>query len=108
MNYRAEWLPIVLPWALLVLLLSPPVAMLAVVVIALATVAVAVALAGAVLALPFLLARSLHRRWRARRGAVQAQALGEVRSHPHAKIVGRYMSTPDEELSTPWRGSGVG
>lgn len=99
MNYRVEWMPIVLPWAALVLLLIPPVAVLAVVVIALAAVGAAVALAGAVLALPYLLARSLHRRWRARRGAMQAQVLGNVASHPHAKIVGRHLSTPDEELS---------
>ena len=100
MSYRVEWFPVVLPWAGLVLLLVPPVATLAVVVVALAAAAGALALAGAVVATPYLLARSLGRRWRARRD--------NVVSHPHAKIVGRHMSTPDEELSTPWRGSGLG
>ena len=96
MNYRVEWSLIVLPWAGLVLLLIPPVAMLALVVAAVAVAGLAVALAGATLAAPYLLARSLHRHWRARRASPAMRRPG----HAHAKIVGHDMGTPDVQLST--------
>ncbi len=96
MNYRVEWLPLVLPWGGLVLLLIPPVAMLAVVVAAVAVVGAAVALAGATLAAPYLLTRSLHRHWRARRASTAIPGPG----HAHVKIVGHDMRTPDVQLST--------
>ena len=81
MNYRVEWLPIVIPWAGLVLLLIPPVAMLAVVVVAVAAVGAAFALVGTMLALPYLLGRSLRRRLAERRRAIE-------RSGPIASAVG--------------------
>jgi hypothetical protein len=61
-SYRFEWTPgVVLLGTVLVLPLVPPFAMIAVAVGALAAVAALVALAGAILATPYLLARSVRR-----------------------------------------------
>ena len=62
MSYRVEWLaaPVVLGAPFL--LLIGPIALVAVLVVALVAVAVVVALAGAVLALPYVLVRSVYRR----------------------------------------------
>jgi hypothetical protein len=62
-TYAFEWIPgpVVLGIALL-LLVVPSFALIGLVVMALAAVAVLVALAGAILAMPYLLVRSLRRR----------------------------------------------
>jgi hypothetical protein len=63
MKYGFEWEPgLVLVGLVLVLPLAAPFALIGVVVLALAALAALVALAGAVLASPYLLARSLRRR----------------------------------------------
>ena len=63
MKYGFEWTPgLVLLGAVVVLPLAPSFAMIGLVVVALAAVAALVALAGAVLAMPYLLVRSLRRR----------------------------------------------
>ena len=63
MKYGIEWTPgIVLLGAVIVFPLVPSFALIALVVVALAAVAALVALAGAVLAMPYLLVRSLRRR----------------------------------------------
>jgi hypothetical protein len=62
-KYGFEWTPgLVLLGAVVVLPLAPSFAMIGLVVVALAAVAALVALAGAVLAMPYLLVRSLRRR----------------------------------------------
>ena len=63
MSYGFEWIPgpVVLGIALL-LLVVPSFALIGLVVMALAAVAALVALAGAILAIPYLLVRSLRRR----------------------------------------------
>jgi positive regulator of sigma E activity len=62
-KYGLEWFPgAVLLGAALVLLIVPPFALIALAVVALAAVAALVALAGAILATPYLLARTLRRR----------------------------------------------
>jgi positive regulator of sigma E activity len=62
-KYGLEWFPgAVLLGAALVLLIVPPFALIALAVFALAAVAALVALAGAILATPYLLARTLRRR----------------------------------------------
>jgi hypothetical protein len=62
-KYGIEWTPgIVLAGAVLVLPLAPPFALIGLVVVALAAVAAIVALAGVVLATPYLLVRTIHRR----------------------------------------------
>jgi hypothetical protein len=62
-SYGSEWIPgLVLLGAVLVLLIVPPFALIALVVVALAAVAALVALAGAILASPYLLARTVRRR----------------------------------------------
>jgi hypothetical protein len=68
MSYSAEWIatPIVAGVVLLPLI-APPFALIALVVVGLAVLAALVALAGAVLASPFLLVRSLRRRLAERR-----------------------------------------
>lgn len=63
MSYTVEWTPgLVLLGTLLVLPLAPPFAMIGLLVVALAAVAALLALAAAVLAMPYLLVRSLRRR----------------------------------------------
>jgi hypothetical protein len=63
MSYATEWIPgpIVLG-ALLLPVIAPAFAMIGVLVVALAALAALVALAGAVLATPYLLARSIRQR----------------------------------------------
>jgi hypothetical protein len=62
-KYGFDWAPgVVLLGTVLVLLKVPPFALIALAVVALAALAALVALAGAVLATPYLLARSLRRR----------------------------------------------
>jgi hypothetical protein len=72
-TYAFEWIsgPVVLGIVLL-LLVVPSFALIALVVMALAAVAALVALAGAILAMPYLLVRSL--RQRVSEGANQAKA----------------------------------
>jgi membrane protein implicated in regulation of membrane protease activity len=67
-SYAPEWIatPVALG-AVLLLLIVPPFALIALVVVALAVLAALVALAGAVLATPYLLVRSLRRRLAERR-----------------------------------------
>jgi positive regulator of sigma E activity len=61
--YGSEWIPgLVLLGTVLVLLIVPPFALIALAVVALGAVAALVALAGAILATPYLLARTLRRR----------------------------------------------
>jgi positive regulator of sigma E activity len=62
-KYGIEWMPGVgLLGAALVLLIVPSFALIALAVVALAAVAALVALAGAILAAPYLLARTVRRR----------------------------------------------
>jgi hypothetical protein len=70
--YRFEWMPgLVLLGMVLVLPLAPSFALIGLVVVALAAVAALVALAGAVLAMPYLLVRSLRRRLAERHQATE-------------------------------------
>ena len=62
MSYGFEWMPAVVLVGALVLLIVPAFALIGLVVLALAAVAALVALAGAILATPYLLARTLRRR----------------------------------------------
>jgi uncharacterized membrane protein len=62
MSYGFEWMPAVVLLGGLVLLIVPAFALIGLVVVALAAVAAIVALAGAILASPYLLARTLRRR----------------------------------------------
>jgi hypothetical protein len=62
MKYGFEWTPgLVVLGMVVILLIVPPFALIAVAVLALAALAAVVALAGAVLASPYLLVRSLRR-----------------------------------------------
>jgi hypothetical protein len=63
MKYGFEWTPgLVVLGMVVVLPLAPPFALIAVAALALAAVAALVVLAGAILATPYLLARTLRRR----------------------------------------------
>jgi Flp pilus assembly protein TadB len=67
-SYAAEWVPgAALVGAALLLLIVPSFALIGLVVVALAAVVALVALAGAMLAMPYLLVRSLRRRRAERR-----------------------------------------
>jgi hypothetical protein len=62
MSYGFEWMPAVVLLGALVLLIVPAFALIGLAVVALAAVAALVALAGAIVASPYLLARTLRRR----------------------------------------------
>jgi hypothetical protein len=72
MSYSPEWTaaPVILA-ALLLFLIVPPFALIALVVVALAVLAALVALAGAVLASPYLLVRTIHRHLAERRRSTE-------------------------------------
>jgi hypothetical protein len=71
MSYGFEWIPgLVLAGTALVLLLVPAFALIGLAVLALVALAAVVALAGAVVATPYLLARTLRRRLAERHHAV--------------------------------------
>jgi hypothetical protein len=79
-GYGLDWIPGgVLLGTVLVLLIVPPFALIALAVVALAAVAALVALAGAVLATPYLLVRALRRRL-AERQIRQPQPLPAAKS----------------------------
>lgn len=79
-SYGFEWMPgAVFLGTLLILLFLPGFALIAVVVMALAAVAALVALAGAMLAMPYLLVRTLRRRL-AERHIRQPQPLPAAKS----------------------------
>jgi membrane protein implicated in regulation of membrane protease activity len=71
MSYGFEWMPAVALVGAFVLLMVPAFALIGLVVVALAAVAAIVALAGAVLATPYLLARTLRRRLAERHQSMQ-------------------------------------
>jgi hypothetical protein len=71
-NYRVEWVAAPVFLGVPFLILIGPVAVIAVLAIALAVLAALIALAGAVLALPYLLVRSLHRHLAERRESAGA------------------------------------
>jgi hypothetical protein len=76
-KYGFEWAPgFVLLGTVLVLLIVPPFALIALAVVALAAIAALVALAGAVLATPYLLAHLLRRRLAERHRSTEASRPG--------------------------------
>jgi hypothetical protein len=76
-TYVVEWIaaPVVLG-AMLVLI--GPFALIAVIIVAFAMLAALVALVGAVLALPYLLVRSVHRRLAERRPATETNSAAQL------------------------------
>ena len=75
MSYGFEWIPgTVLLAAVVLLPLAPAFAMIGLLVVALAAVAALIALAGAIVAMPFLVARTVHRRFRERQQPTQRSA----------------------------------
>jgi hypothetical protein len=74
MSYGFEWMPAVVLVGAFVLLMVPAFALIGLVVVALAAVAALVALAGAIIASPYLLARTLRRRLAERDHATQRSA----------------------------------
>ena len=71
MSYGFEWMPAVVLLGAFVLLMVPAFALIGLAVVALAAVAALVALAGAILATPYLLARTLRRRLAERHQSTQ-------------------------------------
>ena len=71
MSYGFEWMPAVVLLGALVLLIVPAFALIGLAVVALAAVAALVALAGAIVASPYLLARTLRRRLAERHQSTQ-------------------------------------
>ena len=76
MSYGFEWMPVVLLVGAFVVLIVPAFALIGLAVIALAAVAALVALAGAIVASPYLLARTVRRRLAER--AAEPRALFSV------------------------------
>ena len=71
MSYGFEWMPAVVLGGAFVLLIVPSFALIGLLIVALAAVAALVALAGAIIASPFLLARTLRRRLAERHQSTQ-------------------------------------
>jgi hypothetical protein len=71
MSYGFEWMPAVVLLGALVLLIVPAFALIGLAVVALAAVAALVALTGAIVASPYLLARTLRRRLAERHQSTQ-------------------------------------
>ena len=71
MSYGFEWMPAVVLGGAFVLLIVPSFALIGLLIVALAAVAALVALAGAIIASPFLLARTLRRRLAERHESTQ-------------------------------------
>jgi membrane protein implicated in regulation of membrane protease activity len=87
-SYRFEWIAAPVVFVPLFLLLIGPVAVIALVIVATAALAAAVALSGAVLALPYLLVRSLRRRIAERRPIRGATAQAEtVKQQPGIAVL---------------------
>jgi hypothetical protein len=89
-SYRLEWIAAPVFLGAPLLLLIGPFAVIAVLVVALAALAVLVALAGAVLALPYLLVRSLRRHLADQRHATERTAPVEtthLQQGPHHEPV---------------------
>jgi hypothetical protein len=86
MSYAIEWMPgAVVVWTVVVLLVVPEFALIAVLILALAALVALVALAAAALASPYLLVRSLRRRLaqpttRRRRGWIASPSASPSRS----------------------------
>ena len=76
-TYVVEWIaaPVVLGG---MLVLIAPFALIAAIIVAFAMLAALVALVGAVLALPYLLVRSVHRRLAERRPATEANSAAQL------------------------------
>jgi hypothetical protein len=74
MSYGFEWMPAVVLVGAFVLLMVPAFALIGLVVLALAAVAALAALAGAIIASPYLLARTLRRRLAERHRSTQGSA----------------------------------
>jgi hypothetical protein len=76
MSYAEEWAPgPVVLGGLLLILVAPPFAMIALVILAIAAAAAVVALAGAVLATPYLLVSHIHSRIAERTPAMEGPGL---------------------------------
>jgi hypothetical protein len=89
-KYGFEWAPgLVFLGAVLVFLIVPPFALIGLLVVALAAVAALVALTGALLATPYLLARSIRRRWRARRQSAERPLPTTTVTGPTARATSR-------------------
>jgi membrane protein implicated in regulation of membrane protease activity len=71
MSYGLEWMPAVVLVGALVVLMVPAFAVIGLAVVALAAVAALVALAGAIVASPYLLARTIRRRLAERHQSTQ-------------------------------------
>ena len=71
MSYGFEWMPAVVLIGAFVLLMVPAFALIGLAVVALAAVAALVALAGAIVASPYLLARTVRRRLAERHQSTQ-------------------------------------
>ena len=80
MNYRVEWVAAPVFLGVPFLLLIGPIALIAVLAVALAVLAALIALAGAVLALPYLLVRTLRRRLAERRPTAAATEIATFRA----------------------------
>jgi len=74
MSYFLEWVAAGLVTTV-ALVLMPWLALAVLIAVLLVTVAALAALVGAVVALPYVLGRSLHRRWQTRRAAREPQVL---------------------------------
>jgi len=84
MSYRVEWMPAAALLGLVTLLLVPYLGLLVGLVILVLAAATVVSLVGALIAAPFLIVRSVHRRRRARTAAGRPSAQPSALAQPLA------------------------
>jgi hypothetical protein len=82
MSYGFEWVPAVALVGAFVILMVPAFALIGLVVVALAAVAALAVLAGAIIASPYLLARTLHRYLASSPGRRSAEEIRPDRGRP--------------------------
>jgi O-antigen/teichoic acid export membrane protein len=101
MSYRIEWIgPAALIGALTLLMIPVVGAMVGLAVVLLVAAATLVAIVGAIVALPFLLVRAVHRRWRSGQARPAYIAQTKVRKEPLLTVVGEQAAVPVSHPAT--------
>ena len=101
MSYRIEWIgPAALIGALTLLTIPVVGAMVGLAVVLLVAAAILVALVGAIVALPFLLVRAVHRRWRSGQARPAYLAQTKVRTEPLLTVAGEQAAVPVSHPAT--------
>lgn len=86
LSYLHTWTPAAFFLGTVVILTTPFLGLIVLLVVLLAVLAALAALAGAIIAAPYLLGRSAHRRWQERRSADQPMAVLSPAQHYNTQL----------------------